>query len=237
MMTLNYSYKGIIIAVAIMSIWFAVLIVALKANAALITLLPALVALTFLYTGLFITAHDAMHGTIAPKYPKINAFLGTGCVILYAIFSFKKLRKQHRLHHENSAARHDPDYHDGSHTGFWRWYFTFLQRYVDFFQLISMAIVFNILHHGFGIALERLLVFWILPSLLSTLQLFYFGTYLPHREPVGGYDNRHRTRSNNYPKWLSFLTCYHFGYHWEHHEFPYIPWWLLPTIRYQNLEK
>lgn len=229
-MTLKFSYKGIAIAIGIISIWFGAMIFVLKANIAIITLLPALTVLIFLYTGLFITAHDAMHGTIAPKHPRINAFIGICCVLLYALFSFKKLRKQHRLHHANPAAENDPDYHDGYHTGFWLWYLNFLLRYVTIYQLIGMAIAFNILHHVFEIALERLLVFWVLPSLLSTLQLFYFGTYLPHRKPDGGYDNRHRARSNNYPSWLSFLTCYHFGYHWEHHEQPNVPWWLLPTL-------
>ncbi|MBD3338449.1 MAG: beta-carotene ketolase, partial [Candidatus Lokiarchaeota archaeon] len=23
----------------------------------------------------------------------------------------------------------------------------------------------------------------------------------------------------------------HFGYHWEHHEYPNIPWWRLPAVR------
>lgn len=27
---------------------------------------------------------------------------------------------------------------------------------------------------------------------------------------------------------LSFLTCYYFGYHLEHHLYPNVPWWRLP---------
>jgi hypothetical protein len=34
----------------------------------------------------------------------------------------------------------------------------------------------------------------------------------------------HNARSSSMPIWLSLLTCYHFGYHWEHHEYPYVPW-------------
>lgn len=30
---------------------------------------------------------------------------------------------------------------------------------------------------------------------------------------------------------LSFLTCYHFDYHWEHHRWPYAPWWQLPLCK------
>ena len=48
------------------------------------------------------------------------------------------------------------------------------------------------------------------------------------------YDNPHRARSNGYPPWLSFLTCYHFGYHFEHHEYPYVPWWGLSSVRHRE---
>jgi fatty acid desaturase len=50
------------------------------------------------------------------------------------------------------------------------------------------------------------------------------GTYLPHRAPttegvkVSDYPDEHRSRSNDMPTWLSLITCYHFGYHREHHE-------------------
>jgi beta-carotene/zeaxanthin 4-ketolase len=62
------------------------------------------------------------------------------------------------------------------------------------------------------------------------LQLFYFGTFLTHREPTEGYTNPHRTTSNHFSHFWSFITCYHFGYHKEHHEYPQLPWWKLPEI-------
>ena len=62
------------------------------------------------------------------------------------------------------------------------------------------------------------------------MQLFYFGTFLPHSEPEGGYSEPHRAKSTSYPVWLSFITCYHFGYHEEHHEYPHVCWWQLPEI-------
>ena len=46
---------------------------------------------THLYTGLFITAHDAMHGTVAPKNKLLNNFIGQTCTALYALFPFYKL--------------------------------------------------------------------------------------------------------------------------------------------------
>jgi fatty acid desaturase len=31
---------------------------------------------TFFYTGIFITAHDAMHGLVSPSYRKLNDVIG-----------------------------------------------------------------------------------------------------------------------------------------------------------------
>jgi beta-carotene ketolase (CrtW type) len=82
----------------------------------------------------------------------------------------------------------------------------------------------------------RVLVAWILPLLLSALQLFVVGTVLPHRraEACG---NRHRAESLALPPWLSLLACYHFGYHWEHHEYPQVPWFGLAGVRRQHLDQ
>ena len=30
---------------------------------------------------------------------------------------------------------------------------------------------------------------------------------------------------------LSLLSCFHFGYHHEHHRAPWIAWWRLPAFR------
>jgi beta-carotene ketolase (CrtW type) len=30
---------------------------------------------------------------------------------------------------------------------------------------------------------------------------------------------------------VSLLTCFHFGYHHEHHDTPWVPWWKLPAQR------
>ncbi|MBF2026401.1 MAG: fatty acid desaturase [Oscillatoriales cyanobacterium C42_A2020_001] len=82
---------------------------------------------------------------------------------------------------------------------------------------------------------SSLLLFWIIPTILSSFQLFYFGTYLPHRELPEGYPNSHRARSTCFAPLWSFLTCYHFGYHEEHHEHPSAPWWQLANVRRMRL--
>jgi beta-carotene ketolase (CrtW type) len=74
------------------------------------------------------------------------------------------------------------------------------------------------------------LLFCTVPLLISSLQLFLFGTYLPHRDRPGE-SNSHHARSLALPVWLSLLACFHFGYHWEHHEFPTMAWFQLPGMR------
>jgi beta-carotene/zeaxanthin 4-ketolase len=31
--------------------------------------------------------------------------------------------------------------------------------------------------------------------------------------------------------YVAFFTCYFFGYHHEHHAFPYLPWWKLAEAK------
>lgn len=229
-------YAGIVPAVLIIGAWVASLVGLLGCTTLdgvedLAWAIPAVGWMTFLSTGLFITAHDAMHGTVSPGSKPTNDILGTVAVALYALFSYRKLVRKHGEHHDHPGQPgDDPDYHDGEHRGFIRWYLHFALGYVGWLQIVGMAIVFNILSHVVGIPEPNLLAFWVAPALLSTLQLFYFGTYLPHREPHAAGDP-HKARSNEYPPWLSFLTCYHFGYHHEHHEQPWVAWWRLPAAR------
>ena len=226
--------KGLFIAITIIGVWGLSLFLLLSFDVAHIniTLIPVgILCQTFLYTGLFITAHDAMHGSVCPTHPQINNAIGTIAVRLYALFSYRKLLEKHSAHHRTPASAVDPDFHDGEHSGFLAWYFRFMKEYLSWWQIIGMAIVFQIMEYVLMVPTINLMLFWVSPALLSTLQLFYFGTYLPHRLPEGGYDNPHRAQSNAYSTLWSFITCYHFGYHWEHHEYPYLPWWQLPTIR------
>ena len=226
--------KGLFIATTIIGVWGLSLSLLLTRDAAHINiaLIPiGILCQTFLYTGLFITAHDAMHGSVCPARSRINNGVGSIAVRLYALFSYRKLLEKHWAHHRTPASDADPDFHDGEHSSFLAWYFRFMREYLSWWQLIGMAIVFQIMEYVLMIPAINLILFWVAPALLSTLQLFYFGTYLPHRLPEGGYDNPHRARSNAYATIWSFITCYHFGYHWEHHEYPSVPWWNLPEIR------
>ena len=70
----------------------------------------------FLYTGLFITAHDAMHGIIFPQNRQVNDIVGALAVTFYALFSYRKLRSKHWGHHAAPVSDDDPDFHDGEHS-------------------------------------------------------------------------------------------------------------------------
>lgn len=223
--------KGIIIATLMILAWLGSLIflLTLPENQLIWYILPGIIIQTMLFTGLFITAHDAMHGTIAPGKGGINTFFGTLSVGIYALMSYKNLKSQHKFHHLYPGSERDPDFHSAENPNFWSWYFRFVKHYISLWQIIGMALVFNILHHFGGIPLSNLLLFWVAPSLLSTLQLFYFGTYLPHRESSTPFPDHHRANSLNFPVYLSFITCFHFGgFHHQHHLYPGVPWWNLP---------
>jgi beta-carotene/zeaxanthin 4-ketolase len=189
---------------------------------------------TWLYTGLFITAHDAIHGNIYPS-PKLNHAIGQLCLWLYAGFDYSQLSLKHHLHHQHPASDRDPDFHDGKNQDFWPWYWQFVREHISWRQLINLVLMSGIYAaiYQFSTGLQpqtkivNLILFWIVPSLLSSLQLFYFGTVLPHREPIDGYIEPHRAKTIERSRWWSLITCYHFGYHREHHESPQIPWWQL----------
>jgi beta-carotene ketolase (CrtW type) len=225
---------GIAIALLIISLW------ALNLGFLLTTInigqthlswyILAILSQTFLYTGLFITAHDAMHGAVFPKHHQINNLIGSLALLLYGFFSYDHLLKKHSQHHHAPATDFDPDFHDGKHKNLIAWYIHFIQRYWSWRRLGCLILAYYSMHIFLHIAYANLILFWAIPVILSSMQLFYFGTFIPHREPIGGYQNPSRTQSVYRPLLWSFLTCYHFGYHEEHHMYPDVPWWQLSVF-------
>lgn len=197
-----------------------------------VVLAPALIALIcWLDVGLFIVAHDAMHGSITPFRPELNRAIGRLCLALYAGFSFDRLIGKHFDHHRFSGTPDDPDFHDTDSHRFWPWYMSFLRRYFGMRELMIIGFLLTGYVILLGASPINVALFWGLPAILSSIQLFYFGTYLPHRHGDEPFGDRHQARSNDYGWMWSLLTCFHFGYHHEHHEHPYAPWWRLPRFR------
>jgi beta-carotene ketolase (CrtW type) len=192
----------------------------------------AIVALqTWLSVGLFIVAHDAMHGSLAPFRPALNRWFGRVALILYAGFDYDSLIARHFAHHRHAGLAGDPDFDEDHPSAFWPWFLTFFRRYVTLRQLAVLGGLSWFWVLALGAPVPNMLLFWALPSLLAAVQLFYFGTYRPHRHEDEPFADRHRARSETMPPWLSLLTCFHFGYHHEHHDKPHVPWWRLPAER------
>jgi beta-carotene/zeaxanthin 4-ketolase len=189
----------------------------------------------WLSVGMFIVAHDAMHGSLVPGRARVNGIIGAALLIVYAGFGWQRLRNAHFAHHAHVGTDSDPDFHAANPHDFWPWYRLFLKRY---FGWQSMVYVWTVVLTYFFVAdvppLNILLMYG-LPAIASSLQLFYFGTYRPHRHQADAFYDRHRARSNDYGTLASLMSCFHFGYHHEHHVSPDVPWWKLPRRHAESL--
>lgn len=181
----------------------------------------------YLYTGLFITGHDAMHGLVT-KSRIGNTIFGWISSLLFAGLSYSKLVKNHWKHHDNPGTDEDPDFYAPSQN-FFLWWFSFLWRYATIMQLVIMAVTFNVLK--IWVPDINLILLWIVPAFIGTWQLFYFGTYRPHKLPHKDEMKPHNARTLRKNHVWAMLSCYFFGYHFEHHENPRMPWWKLHTLK------
>jgi beta-carotene ketolase (CrtW type) len=218
---------GLWIGLAVIGSWAGLLAFNLSLEVSYTNPLTYLLILVqmHLFTGLFITAHDAMHGAVSPRNPKLNHAIGKLAALLFVFNSYKTLRPKHYEHHRFAGTDKDPDFHKGNES-FFIWYFHFLKQYISGWQILAAAITFNLAK--LVLPQENLILFWIIPSLLSTFQLFYFGTYVPH---MGEHDNAHHASSQKKNHLWAFLSCYFFGYHYEHHDSPTTPWWQLWKVK------
>lgn len=227
---------GLTLAAAIAAAWLAIHVAGIffwSWTPASIPLAGVLVLIqAWLSTGLFIVAHDAMHGALAPGRPGLNRAIGTVCLALYAGLSYTRLEPKHHLHHRHVGTADDPDFSADHPRSAPRWFAAFFHSYYSHAQIAritAVALVYTLL---LGAPILHIVVFWAVPALLALGQLFLFGTFLPHRHDDTPFTDRHRARSTRIGPLLSLLTCYHFGgYHHEHHLSPNTPWWALPRLR------
>ncbi|WP_322185445.1 fatty acid desaturase [Fulvimarina sp. 2208YS6-2-32] len=227
---------GLTLCVAVIAAWFAIHIGAVfffEVTWGTLIFVPLITAFQcWLTVGLFIVAHDAMHGSLAPGHAKLNAAIGAFILFVYAGFAWRKVRDAHFAHHDAPGTESDPDFFVGDPENFWPWFRTFFSRYFGVRSVLFVSTVVSAYLLVFGVRVENVVLFYGMPSLLSSLQLFYFGTYRPHRhEAAGGFVDEHNTRSTQFGYIASLFTCFHFGYHHEHHTSPWTPWWALPYVR------
>ena len=209
------------------SIWLVLVIVLLRAQ---------------MQTGLFIVAHDAMHGLVCPERIKTNHAIGALALMAYAGVSYARCQRQHQRHHQQPGTAHDPDFPADQRRSVLRWYGQFLFRYLSAKQMLRLLGGWALLvwltatatSLDWRAAALRVLLVATLPLVLSSWQLFVVGTYLPHRGQCVPEQNAHPI-SLNLPPWLSLLACFHFGYHREHHDNPGLNWFQLPSARAVSL--
>ncbi|MGB5899237.1 MAG: fatty acid desaturase, partial [Geitlerinemataceae cyanobacterium] len=104
----------------------------------------------FMHTGLFITAHDAMHGSAYPSNPKLNHAIGAIASMAYALLPYNVLRENHMMHHSNPGREGDPDYCQKHQNNPVLWYINFMIEYMKFkhswVQMVAMTALFHSLH-------------------------------------------------------------------------------------------
>jgi len=140
------SYTGVWIAAAIMLSWAGMLLFNFTQPVSWSDplVIVRILIQAHLFTGLFITAHDAMHGIVYRGDPRINHAIGKVCSFLFLFNSYTKMRPKHYDHHKYAGTADDPDFHNGN-PHFFRWYYDFLTEYISLRQIILAAITFNVL--------------------------------------------------------------------------------------------
>ncbi|MCU6456114.1 fatty acid desaturase [Sphingomonas sp. A2-49] len=234
-MTVDHDARiSLLLAAAIGAAWLAIHVGAIVwwrwSPATAVLAIPVVLVQAWLSTGLFIVAHDCMHGSFAPGRPAVNRTVGTLCLGAYAGLSYGQLHPKHHAHHDAPGTAADPDFHAGAPRSALPWFARFFTSYYTHGQILRITAA-AVLYMLLGASLLNIVVFWALPALIALAQLFVFGTFLPHRHGDTPFADAHNARSNGWPRLASLATCFHFGaYHHEHHLSPWTPWWQLPRV-------
>ena len=172
-----------------------------------------ILVLIWQYVGLFIISHDLHHSKTPSLYKEI---LGRVSLLLYGGFILEDFSKNHNLHHLHPGIDgKDPDF---SENNIIIWYLLFMKRYLNIRQLFNIGLIISIMLM-YHVDIIYLYLFWTLPSILASIQLFFYGTYLVH-------EKKKIINSPLHPIAI-YLTSYNFGYHEKHHHYPEIPWYEL----------
>lgn len=226
---------GLALSLAIVGAWGALHVFSMFLFDLTWSSLPIAIGIAFLQcwlsVGLFIISHDAMHGSLFPRGGKANDVVGAFLLFIYAGFSWRRMRNAHFAHHKAPGSATDPDFSTQHPRRFWPWYGEFLGRYFGWQSVAFVSFVVLTYWLVVGVPVEKIVLLYGAPAIASSMQLFYFGTYRPHRHGHGAFPDRHNARSDSFGTLASLASCFHFGYHHEHHLVPHVPWWHLPTAR------
>ncbi|WP_309734401.1 hypothetical protein [Chamaesiphon sp. OTE_75_metabat_556] len=79
---------GLLVAIATGSLWIGSLIYVCKLDVTQLLpvgILPVILGRTFIQTGLFIVAHDAIHGSVLPGHRQVNQSFGRFTLALFIL--------------------------------------------------------------------------------------------------------------------------------------------------------
>lgn len=177
----------------------------------------------FAFTGLFILAHEAIHGLLWPGHPRASHALGAVFAFAYAFMDYRTLRGRHGEHHAAPGGPSDPDAHPSGR--FAPHLAAFVLRYLNLPQVALLVLAGNRL--GAAGHTRAMLLAWVVPLVGSTLVIFSLGIHFVHHPALvrrGLADPRHHAVAVDLGPVLSFATVLFFNYHWLHHEHPHLTW-------------
>ena len=167
---------------------------------------------SFLHTGLFILAHDAMHNSLVPGHAGINQQIGRVCLWLYAGLNYDACKRNHHRHHRMPESEADPDFPTNNRS-LLAWLIRFMRNYLNSAQLSRLVLVLTVLllaaqpHQSQP--LITISVVFLLPLLISTAQHFFVGTYLPHRKEHKQISHQVSIKSLNLHPFVSLLAYFY----------------------------
>jgi beta-carotene ketolase (CrtW type) len=182
------------------------------------------------FTGLFILAHEAIHGTLLPGHPRLGHALGWLFAFAYAFMDYGRLRARHAEHHRAPGRETDPDAHPSGR--FLPHFAVFLFRYLRLSQLALLVFAGNAV--GQAGHTRAMLCAYVGPAVVSTLIVFTVGIFLVHHPKLraaGVADERHRSVGVDLGGAGSLLAILFFNTHWLHHEHPHLTWLQLGLFR------
>ena len=175
------------------------------------------------FTGLFILAHEAIHGTLVPGHPRLGHALGWLFAFAFVFMDYGTLRARHFEHHQRPGREGDPDAHPSGR--FLPHFASFIYRYLRIWQVALLVLAGNAV--GQAGHTRAMLCAYVVPAIASTLIVFTVGIFLVHHprlRALGVADERHRSVGVDLGGAGSLLAILFFNTHWLHHEHPQLNW-------------
>lgn len=166
--------------------FFADTAVRYATSALALSLMKAIVLiflLTEMYTGVFITMHDCLHGSFFFNRTVCSIY-GHLCASVFMYNDYETVKRNHLLHHRYAGILGiDPDFYIPGTGGpkYIPWFFTFMKQYLSWPMFGFIGGTYWIVVIATNGNFLAPIAFYFVPAILSSILLFTFGTYLPHQ--------------------------------------------------------